>query len=84
MTTNQDSPSSQIRKRSCFNLDGKPKLRFNTRAEAKEWERTMRVKYPNNKPLGQYRCEHCGYFHNGEYPTEEEARAGKRRRHHGT
>jgi rubrerythrin len=69
-------------KRSCFNINGKPKHRFDTRADAKAWVRMMKEKYPENKPLQQYRCPFCGYFHNGEYPTDEEARAGMRSRHH--
>jgi len=79
MTTT--SPSSSP-KRSCFNTGGVPKLRFETRAEAKQWERELKKKYPENKPLGQYRCPFCGFFHNGAYPESEEARAGKRRQHH--
>lgn len=71
---------NQPRNRSCFTIIGKPKMRFDTRAEAKKWERMMREKYPDNKPLAQYRCEHCGYFHNGEYPSDPNARAGKRNR----
>ena len=67
--------------RTCFTSDGKPKLRFDTRADAKAWERELLEKYPNNKPLGQYRCQYCGYFHNGVYPDAPEARAGKRARH---
>ena len=67
--------------RTCFTSNGKPKLRFDTRSEAKAWEREMLVKYPENKPLEQYRCVYCGYFHNGVYPGDPEARAGKRRRH---
>jgi len=81
MTTLKQSPS-ETRKRSCFTTNGKPKLRFNTRAEAKQWARQLLQKYPENKILSQYRCEHCGYFHNGEYPADESARAGKRSRHH--
>lgn len=66
--------------RSCSTTDGKPKLRFDTRAEAKAWARDLMERYPNNKPLGQYRCEFCGYFHNGAYPTDPAAREGKRKR----
>lgn len=82
MSTSPQHLSSETQKRSCFTNTGQPKRRFDTRAEAKQWERQLRIKYPDNKPLSQYRCEHCGYFHNGEYPADETARAGKRRRHH--
>jgi hypothetical protein len=67
--------------RTCFTEDGKPKLRFETRAEAKAWERELLTRYPTNKPLGQYHCPYCNYFHNGTYPTDPEARAGKKNRH---
>ena len=65
-------------RRTCFTSNGKPKLRFNTRAEAKAWERELLERYPQNKPLGQYRCPYCDYFHNGTYPSDPEARAYKR------
>ena len=68
--------------RSCFTSDGKPKLRFDTRAEAKAHDRMMRARYPNNKPLEVYRCPFCDYFHLGTYPTDPEAREGKKKRHH--
>ena len=66
--------------RSCYTKQGQPKYRFETRAEAKQWARDLAAKYPNNVPLQQYRCDHCGFFHNGAYPTDPEARAGKRSR----
>lgn len=68
--------------RSCFTSDGKPKRRFDTRADAKKWERDLREKYPNNKPLEPYRCDFCQYFHLGTYPSDPEAREGKRKKHH--
>jgi hypothetical protein len=70
------------RPRSCFTADGKPKYRYDSRAEAKAAERALREQYPANKPLDPYRCPFCGYFHLGSYPKDEAARAGKRRRHH--
>ena len=67
--------------RSCFTEKGKPKYRFETRADAKRWARELQKQYPENVPLEPYRCEHCGFFHNGRYPDDPEARAGKRSRH---
>jgi rubrerythrin len=67
--------------RSCYTEKGKPKYRFNTRAEAKQWIRDLLERYPENVPLEPYRCEHCGFFHNGRYPNDPIARAGKRARH---
>lgn len=76
-------PTTPSRKpRSCYTADGKPKLRFDTRAEAKAWEQELLRRHPNNKILGQYRCDFCGYFHNGAYPSDPDAREGKRRRAH--
>lgn len=67
--------------RSCATSDGTPKLRFDTRAEAKDWQRELLRRHPNNKIMEPYRCEHCGYFHNGTYPSDPAAREAKRKRH---
>jgi hypothetical protein len=75
-------PPLNYRPRSCFTSDGKPKVRFNSRAEARAHERMLKARYPDNKPVDPYRCEVCNYFHLGTYPKADVARANKRRKHH--
>lgn len=64
-------PSSQSRPlpRECARDDGRPKLRYETRAEAK-----AAVKAHGD--VGKlYRCGHCGYFH---LATKADAAASER------
>ena len=75
MTTKYPQPCSR------FTTNGLPKRRFDTRAEAKAFARCLAERHPENKDVDVYRCSHCGYFHNGTYPTDDEARAGKRAKH---
>lgn len=64
--------------RMCFNADGLPKKRFNTRAEAKAFARGV----SNYDGIAQpFRCPNCGYFHNGHYPKSKKARAKLRANH---
>ena len=52
--------------RCCRTDDGQPKLRFTTRADAKEHIR----RFPFDPGLHAYKCRHCGYFHVGHQAIE--------------
>jgi hypothetical protein len=43
--------------RECRRDDGRPKFRYETRADAKRVART------HVEPVRVYRCGYCGYFH---------------------
>ena len=67
----------------CTNLrTGRPKLRFVTRAGAKEHLR--RMKPDAAAGMQPYRCDVCDMFHLGHYPDSRKARSKLRNRHRTT
>lgn len=63
--------------RMCQTDKGKPKIRYETRADAKEVIR----KVPDLAGTNPYRCDACGWFHIGTYPANPVTRARLRSRH---
>ena len=65
----------------CKTTEQKPKVRYETRAEAKAALKRYAKLYELQDNYKVYRCPHCEYFHLGHYPATEEARAGLRAQH---
>jgi hypothetical protein len=70
--------------RSCTTEDGRPKRRYESRAEAKRAVRAILDQGTSSDParIGTYRCPVCDYFHVGHYPASQRNRAALRARHH--
>lgn len=60
----------------CRTKEGRPKVRYLTRAAAKRAAR----QFPADA-LQPYRCSVCEFFHLGHYPVDMKARTGLRARH---
>lgn len=59
--------------RECFNQAGQPKIRYDTRADARKVLHAV-------GPLHIYRCGHCGWFHIGHTPSPRAIRQIHQRR----
>lgn len=64
----------------CVTSEGRPKVRYESRAAAKAAARQVAVEHGDAEQR-PYRCGGCGFFHLGHYPVSERARAGLRERH---
>jgi hypothetical protein len=72
--------------RYCTTEDGRPKRRYDSRADAKRAVKAILDNgvSPDPARIGAYRCPVCDYFHIGHYPTSQRNRAALRARHHVT
>lgn len=64
----------------CRTSEGKPKVRFNTRADARSRIKVFREAGEDVSELQPYHCQVCDYFHLGHYPKDPEARKGMKQR----
>lgn len=76
--------------RECITSDARPKRRYETRAHANRTARRYRLlelidaladARPAKPAAKPYRCQDCGFFHIGHYPSNPSARAALRERH---
>jgi hypothetical protein len=68
---------------SCWTNQGLPKIRYNSRADAKTALRTFAAIGRDVADQHAYRCQSCSFFHIGHYPTSPAIRAAFRDRHRG-
>lgn len=66
--------------RECFTSSGKPKKRYDTRADARRAARSHEDR--GSDPGKPYRCDVCDYFHLGHYPATGSRRRDRLRRRH--
>lgn len=71
----------EMNDRRCATKDGRAKVRFDSRADAKAARRrvTERADIDPGKP---YRCPRCGFFHLGHYPADQRTRRRFKKQHH--
>ena len=61
----------------CINSEGRPKIRYATRADAK---RAARIDFPGDKRIRSYPCPVCNGFHIGHQPPDSGIRQHMRER----